>query len=229
MISTTVLPVGSDTIIASYGGDANYNPATGSVVQTVGKATPVVTLSSSANPSTTGQSVTFTASVPSGPTGTITFTSGGTTLGTSTLSGGSATVSTSTLPIGSDPITATYNGDANDGTASGSLTQVVNKATPTITVTTSGPSIYGNPVTITTTLPPGTTGTVTVTSGGVTLGTGPVNSTTGTMTITTSVLPVGTDTITANYGGDSTNGTGDWIHYAGRQQGDSGSFARRLR
>jgi len=207
VISTTVLPVGSDTITASYGGDASYNSATGSVVQTVGKATPVVTLTSSANPSTTGQSVTFTASVPSGPTGTITFTSGGTTLGTSPLSGGSATVSTSTLPIGSDPITATYNGDANDGTASGSLTQVVNKATPAITVTTSGPSIYGNPVTITTTLPTGVTGTVTVTSSGVTLGTGPVNSSTGTMTITTSVLPVGTDTITANYGGDSTNGT----------------------
>ena len=207
VITTTVLPVGSDTITASYGGDSNYNPATGTVVQTVSKGTPTVTLTSSVNPSTTGQSVTFTASVPSGPTGTITFTSGGTTLGTSTLSGGSATVSTSTLPIGSDPITATYNGDSNYGTASGSLTQVVNKATPTITVTTSGPSIYGNPVTITTTLPTGVTGTVTVTSGGVTLGSGPVNSSTGTMTITTSILPVGTDTITANYGGDSSNGT----------------------
>ena len=206
IISTTVLPVGSDMIVASYGGDANYNPATGSVVQTVGKATPLVTLLSSLNPSVTGQSVTFTASVPSGPTGTITFTSGGTTLGTSTLSGGSATVSTSTLPIGSDPITATYNGDANYGIASGSLTQVVNKTTPTITVSTSGPSIYGNPVTITTTLPPGTTGTATITSSGVTLGSGPVNSTTGTMMITTSVLPVGTDTITASYGGDSNNG-----------------------
>jgi Bacterial Ig-like domain (group 3)/FG-GAP-like repeat len=206
VISTTVLPVGSDTILASYGGDANYNAATGSVVQNVGKATPTVALTSSLNPSTTGQSVTFTASVPTGVTGSVTFTSGSTVLGTPTLSGGTASVSTSTLPIGSDPITATYNGDGNDNSATGTLTQTVNKATPTITVTTSGPSTYGNPVTITAQLPPGTTGTVTFTSGGVTLGSGPVNSTTGTVTITTTVLPVGTDTITASYGGDTNNG-----------------------
>ncbi len=206
VISTTVLPVGSDTIAASYGGDANYNPATGSVVQTVGKATPAATLVSSLNPSTTGQSVTFTATVPAGVTGTVTFASGATSLGTSTLSGGTATVATSTLPIGSDPITATYGGDGNNNSATGTLTQVVNKATPSITVTTSGPSTFGNPVTITTQLPSGTTGTVTVTSGGVTLGSGPVNSTTGTVTMTTTVLPVGTDTITASYGGDTNYG-----------------------
>ncbi len=206
VINTTVLPVGRDTILASYGGDANYNPATGSVVQTVGKVTPLVTVTSSLNPSTTGQSVTFTANVPTGVTGTVTFTSGSTTLGTSTLSGGAATAATSTLPIGSDTVTATYNGDGNNNSATGTLTQTVNRGTPTITVTTSGPSIYDNPVTITTQLPTGITGTVTITSGGVTLGSGPVNSTTGTVTITTTVLPVGQDTITASYGGDTNNG-----------------------
>jgi hypothetical protein len=205
VITTTVLPVGSDPIIASYGGDSNNNPATGTATQTVNKATPVVTLTSSTNPSTTGQAVTFTATLPAGVTGTVTFTSGGTAIGTSQLTGGAATATTSSLPIGSDPITATYNGDGNNTSATGTLTQVVNKTTPSITVTTSGPSTFGGSVTITTTLPPGTTGTVTVTSGGVTLGSGTINPTTGTVTITTTVLPVGSDPITASFGGDTNN------------------------
>jgi hypothetical protein len=205
-ITTTTLPVGSDPITATYGGDSNNNPATGTTTQTVTKATPVIALTSSLNPSTAGQSVTFTATLPSGVTGTVTFTSGSTALGTSTLASGTATATTSSLPIGSDPITATYNGDGNNKSVTGTLTQVVSKPTPTITVTTSGPSTFNNPVTITTTLPPGTTGTVTVTSGGTTLGSGPVNPTTGTVTITTSTLPVGNDPITATYGGDTNNG-----------------------
>jgi hypothetical protein len=205
-IITTVLPVGSDTITASYSGDANYNPATGTATQTVSKATPIVILISSTNPSTVNQSVTFTATLPAGVTGAVTFTSGATTLGTSTLTGGAATATTSTLPLGSDPITATYNGDGNNNSATGTLTQVVDKTTPPITVTTSGPSTSGDPVTITTTLPPGTTGTVTITSGGNPVGSGTVNPTTGTVTITTTTLPVGNDPITATYGGDTNNG-----------------------
>ena len=204
--TTTSLPVGSDPITATYNGDGNNNSATATLTQTVAKSTPVVALTSSVNPSATGQSVTFTATLPAGVTGTVTFTSGATTLGTSTLSGGAATATTSSLPDGNDPITATYNGDAGNNSATGTLIQVVNKTVPTITVTTSGPSTFGDPVTITTTLPPGTTGTVTITSGGNTVGTGTVNPTTGTVTITTSTLPVGNDPITATYGGDTNNG-----------------------
>jgi hypothetical protein len=204
-VSSSTLPAGSNPIIATYNGDANNNTATANLSQTVNKLTPTVTLASSANPSSVNQSVTFTATLPSSVTGTVTFTSGSTTLGTSPVSSNSASISTSTLPAGAAPITATYNGDANNNTATATLTQTVNKTTPTITVTTSGPSTFGNPVTVTTTLPPGTTGTVTVTSGGTTLGSGPVNPTTGTVTITTTVLPVGNDPITATYSGDTNN------------------------
>jgi hypothetical protein len=204
-VTTTTLPVGSDPITASYGGDTNDNPATGTTTQNVTKATPIVTLTSSANPSALNQSVTFTASLPSGVSGTVTFTSGSTLLGTSTLSSGTATISTSTLVTGSDTITATYNGDTNNNSVTTSLTQSVGKNTPPVTVTTSGSSTYGGSVTITTTVPTGTTGTITVTSGGVTLGSGTVNPTTGTVTITTTTLPVGNDPITASYGGDTNN------------------------
>ncbi len=204
-IATTVLPVGSDLITASYGGDSNNNSATGTVTQIVNKAGLTITLVSSLNPSTLNQSVTFTATMPSSATGTVTFTNGTTVLGSPTLVNGTVAVSTSSLPVGADTITATYNGDSNNGPQSTSLIQTVNKATPTVIVTTSGPSTSGGSVTITTTLPPGTTGTVTVTSGGVTLGSGPVDPATGTVVISTTSLPVGTDPITATYGGDTNN------------------------
>jgi hypothetical protein len=204
-ITTSTLPVGNDPITASYGGDTNTSPATGSVVQVVSKGSPASTLTSSLNPSSPGDLVTFTDTLPTNVTGTVTFTSGTTVLGTSTVVNGVASVTTSTLSVGSDVITATYNGDSNNNSSLASLTENVAKGTPTVTVTTSGPSTYGGTVTITTSVPPGTTGTVTVTSGGTTLGSGTVNPTTGTVTITTTSLPVGSDPITASYGGDSNN------------------------
>jgi hypothetical protein len=204
IITTTVLPVGTDTITANYGGDSNNNAATGSTSQTVTKASPTLALVSSVNPSVINQSVTFTATVPTTASGTVAFTSGATVLGTVNIVNGKAAVTTSALPIGSDPITAVYSGDTNNNAATGNLTQTVNKATPIVTVTTSGSSTYGGSVTIITTVPPGTTGSITVTSGGVTLGSGTINPG-GTVTITTTVLPVGSDPITASYGGDSNN------------------------
>jgi hypothetical protein len=205
-ITTSSLPVGNDTITATYGGDTNNNSATGTVIQIVSKASPASTLTSSLNPSTVGASVTFTDTLPTNVTGTVTFANGAATLGTSTVNNGVATFTTSSLPGGSDVITATYNGDGNNNTSTATLTQTIDKNTPTMTVSTSGPSIFGNPVTITAQLPAGVTGSVTFTSGATSLGASPVNAS-GVATIATTVLPIGTDTITANYGGDSNNNT----------------------
>jgi hypothetical protein len=75
-----------------------------------------VAIASSLNPSTLGQSVTFTATVSSGsgtPIGTVAFKDGTSVLGTSTLSGGTAIFTTSSLPLGSHTITANYAGAAN--------------------------------------------------------------------------------------------------------------------
>src|SRR5438093_272638 len=79
----------------------------------VNKAATTTTIASSLNPSTSGQNVTFTATVsPPAATGTVQFFDGGTSLGTATLIGGSASVSTSALSVGSHSITATYSGDS---------------------------------------------------------------------------------------------------------------------
>ncbi len=110
------------------------------------KSTATASLSSSRNPSTTGQSVTFSVSVSGAvgtPTGTVSFLDG-----TSAISGcasvaltaGGATCATSSLHQGSHAISATYSGDAAYNAAtSNTLTQTVQDvATFALTVTKSG-------------------------------------------------------------------------------------------
>jgi hypothetical protein len=146
--TTTELPVGTDSVTASYDGDADFAGSTStSVGQTVGKATSSTTLTSSPNPSVNTQSVTLTANISgqfSGTaTGMVTFSNGGTSLGTAPLSGNSAVLATSALPPGSDSVTATYNGDSNFGvSSSNAVSQVVMDfsvaATPTSQTVTGG-------------------------------------------------------------------------------------------
>ena len=83
-------------------------------------------LASSLDPSTVGQSVTFTAS--NAGSGTVTFADGSTPMCSNVaVAGGSATCATSSLAAGSHTINATYTstGGATVVTATASLTQVV--------------------------------------------------------------------------------------------------------
>ena len=166
-------------------------------------------LTSSLNPSASGQSVTFTATVTgSSPTGTVTFTLDGTAQAPVTLDGsGSAALTASTLPVGSHSITAAYGGDTNNNAStSGALTQAVNPVSTTTALTSSlNPSVSGQPVTFTATLSGNyPSGTVTFTVDGVAkasagVGSGDIAS------FTTSALKAGTHTLTASYNGDASN------------------------
>src|SRR5207245_7492102 len=63
-LATSSLSVASHSITAVYAGDGNFATSTSNTVnQSVGQAATSTTLSSSANPSVFGQSVTFTATV----------------------------------------------------------------------------------------------------------------------------------------------------------------------
>jgi len=114
---------------AGYSGDTNNLGSTSAVLnQVVQQTTSAAKLTASPNPSTVGQSVTFTAKISSPtvtPTGPVTFTMGMTTLGTAQLSGGKATFTTSTLPAGSNVIKVTYYGNSNIARSSVAVTQVV--------------------------------------------------------------------------------------------------------
>jgi hypothetical protein len=102
-----------------------------------------------------------------------------------------------------------YGGDTNFNTSTSStLSQVVNKASTTTTVTSSAnPSVYGQSVMFTATVAavsPGAgtpTGTVTFKDGSTVLGTGTLSG--GVATYTTSTLALGTHSITVVYGGDT--------------------------
>jgi Bacterial Ig-like domain (group 3) len=111
-------PCLTHSITATYSGDSNDNAAISSTLSyVVSKATPAITLISSLNPSTYGTAVTFTATLPSSATGTVTFKDGTTTLDTATLTRGQTTYKTSTLAKGTHSITAVYSGDPNYNTA----------------------------------------------------------------------------------------------------------------
>jgi sugar lactone lactonase YvrE len=209
--ATSTLAVGTHSITTVYSGDANYNGASsGALSQVVNKVTTVVTLASSLNPATFGNAVILTATVPVGATGTVNFLDGTTSLGIITINNrGPASITTTTLVAGTHSITAVYSGDANyaPGTSS-ALSQVVNKATPgtggtppVTGVSSQNPAPAGSPITLTSTVPAGATGTVSFFEGTTLLGTGTVSG--GSASITTSALTPGTHTITAVYSGDA--------------------------
>lgn len=202
--ATTALTGGSHAITARYDGDANYLGSTSAVVtQTVDRKATTTTLASSANPSTYGDSITLTATITNGATGTVTFLDGTTTLGSSTISGNTATLPIATLTGGSHSLTAEYAGDVNFASStSPSLTQTVNKASTTTSLTSSAnPSTYSDSVTFTATVTNGATGTVTFRDDVTTLGSIALSGNTATLSIAT--LAAGAHPVTATYDGDT--------------------------
>jgi hypothetical protein len=110
------LPPGVQSIAATYSGESAYTGSTSAPLFQTVKQNTVSCSPQSANPSTLGQAVTFTALMSfSNATGTITFFDGTTTLGTSSVTKAVATFSTSTLATGRHSITAAYSGDGNYG------------------------------------------------------------------------------------------------------------------
>jgi hypothetical protein len=134
LLATSKLPLGSDSLTATYNGDTVNGTSTSTAyVQTVNQATISITLTSSPNPSTVGQAVRLMATLKSNgglPVGTgniVTFTLSGATLGTATImSNGGAMFSTTTLPQGSNLITASYSGSADYSSATAMHIQTVN-------------------------------------------------------------------------------------------------------
>jgi Big-like domain-containing protein len=130
-LTTSSLAAGSHTLQASYSGSHNFNSSTTNTVTVdVAKANTTTSLGSSANPSTLGQAVTFTASVTapgtSTATGTIQFWDGTAPIGSpQALTAGAASLTIQTLAGGSHAISAVYSGSVNLNGSTGLLTQSV--------------------------------------------------------------------------------------------------------
>jgi hypothetical protein len=210
------LSLGTHNIAAVYSGDATNAPSSTGYIPILCKPgyLTTTTLTSSANPATPGQNITFNMGVSSDNlpfTGSFTLTSNGTTLATLPLTNYAASYSTNTLTPGAYQITATYTGDASHLTSSATVLQEVNAAgakSSTVTMSTSQSTaapIFGQPLTLNASVSGsgGTpTGTVYFLEGSTIVASGAVNSS-GAATATTSSLAVGTHSLTAYYEGDA--------------------------
>jgi hypothetical protein len=225
---------GSYTESASFSGDTNYTSSSSSQTNnfTINNATSSTSVSTSVDPSTYGQSVTFTATI-SGEngnvkgrvnrngrvrsqdiTGSVTWSSNTGCGNTPVTDGGpgnpgTATCTTTSLPVGTDTITAAYSGDSNHTGSTGTLNggQTVNQSSGSTAVVSSlDPSVYGQSVSFAATVNGNSpTGTVQFNIDGSAFGS-PVTLVSGTATSgSTNSLSAGTHSVTAAYSGDTNN------------------------
>jgi hypothetical protein len=162
-LTTSSLPPGNHTVVATYNGNADFETSSSaSVTHGVDKADASVHLSSSDDTAVSGQALTFTADVSavgpgSGtPTGEVQFSVDGEPLGDPVqLSGGTATSPTAHLGAGVHEVSADYSGDANFGGANTGLDQQVGQgATNTAVSSSPNPSVFGQPVALSATVSP---------------------------------------------------------------------------
>ena len=209
-VQVSSLAGGSHTITATFIANSSFatsSNTTSQVVNTAPPATTSTTVSGTPNPSTVGQTVTFTATVTTGsgvPTGSVDFTEGTTDFGTAPLNGsGQASVQVSSLALGTHKITATFIANASFATSSNTAIQLVNSPTAVATSTTvtgaPNPSTVGQAVTFTATVTTGSgtpTGSVDFSEGTTDFGTAPLNGS-GQATVQVSSLALGSHKIIA--------------------------------
>ncbi|HEY6471930.1 MAG TPA: Ig-like domain-containing protein [Acidimicrobiales bacterium] len=219
------LPQGTDTLTASYPGDTNFVGSTSAPYTQVVSAAPPMTgtttvVASSANPSSFGQGVTYTATVTAAdgttPSGAVQFSVDGANLGApvSLNAAGQATSpAIATLAPGAHTVVGAYGGaltPTDQYTVSGEVdAQTVQEDATSAALTVSpSPAAFGQPVSFTATLSaaapgagtPG--GTVQFLVDGQDFGT-PVAAAGGTATTTDATpLPAGTHVVSVITSGD---------------------------
>jgi hypothetical protein len=207
--TVNTLGVGTYNITAVYNPTVDYAGSTSNTIVEVVDGTPTaVSLESSLNPSTYGQSVTFTAIVNATqsstiPTGTVSFHDGSSAIGAATLnSSGTGAFIISAFAVGSHPITAVYSGSSNDNASTSTVVnQIVSPSPTTIELTgTPNPANSGETVTLTASVTFGGSlggvGSVTFADQFGVLGTAAIAN--GQAVLTTNTLGIGTHNITAS-------------------------------
>lgn len=157
-LTTDSLPAGTHTIEASYAGDDSYGASDGQVSHTVVAATARIatttTLSSSKNPSTYGELISYTAQVTAADNGavggTVQFSVDGVNIGGPVPVDATGSAQSATLASpdpGSHTVIAAYTPDAGHLGSGDTVTQTVKDASVTVHLTSSKPSaVFGDSV-----------------------------------------------------------------------------------
>ena len=154
-IVLTGLTGGNHIISASYSGDLQFAPSNATITIVIGQATSSTVVTETLgnqNPASDipGTPLMLKATITPGastvPTGTVTFTLNGKVLapavsvtpqfkmvGNATIVSYSASILISTLPAGADPVVATYSGDVNYASSSGTLIVTITPMIFTVT------------------------------------------------------------------------------------------------
>ena len=214
---TTQVPQGTQTITAAYSGDTDFFSSSASLTQMViGFLTNTTLVSITPAKLYAYQPATATATVTGvggSPTGTVTFTDGGTTMGTAALSaGGTATLSYGFPASGSQSVIATYNGDINFSpsvSAPYPINVLINDSETALTVTPS-PVLAEHAITLTATASSKSasvfnvapSGTVNFLDGPATLGSAALNAG-GVATLTYTFTQLGAQSLVASYPGNA--------------------------
>jgi hypothetical protein len=214
-LNLTTLPVGNDSITATYEGDTNHSiylsSTSAPLVEAITLASMTLTLSGPAtvNLDTPATFTALATATNPTPTGQLVLLDGGTTIGKQPV-GGPFTFVTSFLALGPHTLTVFYAGDANYSAATSNPVNVTVQQAPSTT------SLLGSPnpqtvdqgVTLTAAVMsnnpggPTMTGTVSFKDGAVSLGSGPLNAM-GVAIVQLSSLSFGTHNLTAVYSGDT--------------------------
>ena len=222
--NTSTLPVGTDQITATYGGDTNDSPSTSSVYNQIVNPNTRVTLSVSNTAPVVGQKVLLRAGVSviafgtSPAAGTVSFYEGSTLLGTAALSNGVTSLSVPFPVAGPGVVTAVYAGQSTDSASTSPGVNVTVGADTTKTVVTSSSSspVFGQSVSLTATVTVVSPGTAAPSAGdavefwdgtpgtGTDLGAGTWISA-GKWTLTTNSLAVGSHPIQVVYTPSTSN------------------------
>lgn len=212
-LDLATLPLGTQTITATYKGDGDFATAT-SPDATIDIGQGAVSVYPTGTTRTVyGAAANFGAVVrakhPAAglPSGTVTFRDGATVLGTVPILGGGASLTTRALAVGSHTVTATYDGDTHFTTVAGAaVSTTVDKSSTVVAVVAPSSPVVGETVPVTVVVTAYNTGPDKP-SGAVDLydGTTKVASATlsnGTASLPQSGLPIGRHGFTAVYAGD---------------------------
>lgn len=212
-LSVQNMTLGLHSLKAVYLGDTNHVSSPSSEVPELVVQSSALSISSSVNPSVSGQNVVFTGQITGypTPTGTLAFRDNGSLLATVSLDdAGQASFATSSLTVGAHTVSITYSGDEHFSTTSVQLSQNILQATTAITLSASdNPGTYGQALALFANIASNgstATGKVAFTDRGVSLGSALLDAS-GRASFSTSTLRPGIHSITASYAGDGKAGT----------------------